>query len=216
MPNQISLLNFIAGTGSTRQLQEIKQKKASASIVAARPTTTNTAAKSSKSKTPAAKAQLQAAPKTTTTTSDSPIDYKGTDGPFTTSQDTQLLTLKNSSKSWKEIATAINKPHWACKNRFKQLQDATTSTPDGSASANAGGKDEKKSGGTSNQGSGQKKGEGGGQKSEQGKGQGGGKDRNGSGGKEKDGVIELVPDEDFSMEDVSFLLCTPSRSCVVY
>jgi hypothetical protein len=215
MPNQISLLNFIAGTGSTRQLQEIKQKKVSASIVAGR-STTNTAPKSSKSKTPAAKAQLQVAPKTTTTTSDSPIDYKGTDGPFTTSQDTQLLTLKNSSKSWKEIATAIDKPHWACKNRFKQLQAATTSTPDGSASANAGGKDEKKRGGTSNQGSGQKKGEGGGQKSEQGKGQGGGKDGTGKGGKEKDGVIELVPDEDFSMEDVSFLLCVASRSCVVY
>jgi len=48
---------------------------------------------------------------------------RSTDGPFSTAQDALLLELKtaNPSKPWKDIGAELGKPHWACKNRYKQL-----------------------------------------------------------------------------------------------
>ena len=48
---------------------------------------------------------------------------RSTDGPFSSAQDALLLALKtaNPNQPWKEIGAELDKPHWACKNRYKQL-----------------------------------------------------------------------------------------------
>jgi len=48
---------------------------------------------------------------------------RSTDGPFSSAQDARLLELKtaNPNQPWKEIGAELGKPHWACKNRYKQL-----------------------------------------------------------------------------------------------
>ena len=44
---------------------------------------------------------------------------------FTKTQDDELLKLKlEENKSWKEIGTALGKPHWVIKNRFKEIKPA--------------------------------------------------------------------------------------------
>lgn len=46
-----------------------------------------------------------------------------TDNAFSAVQDARLLELKtaNPNTSWKDIGAELSKPHWACKNRYKQL-----------------------------------------------------------------------------------------------
>jgi hypothetical protein len=54
-------------------------------------------------------------------------DPRLTDSPFSAAQDARLLELKRAhpNSSWKDIGAELGKPHWACKNRYKQLTGKT-------------------------------------------------------------------------------------------
>jgi len=48
---------------------------------------------------------------------------RSTDGPFSPAQNALLLSLQtaNLNQPWKDIGAELGKPHWACKNRYKQF-----------------------------------------------------------------------------------------------